>query len=515
LRLRLWDEYSTLLDKPSFLATIVRPAGFCFAYPAQPEQKLYKRVVMKIANHIVSAEQVHAGSTIYKAARRGGGYVAIQIFPFQLSEEQYRFLEEQAGLLTRAFEEQNAAIPRVLNYGRTQTDSFPFIETEWIESDSAGESNLMEPVYSIEEISRIAEQISSVLAHCEKLKLVHGHITKNSIIWHRWRKRYVLTGFRFGLTLQEGYAKKPVSLFYQKEHKKDIHDLGMVLLQLTRSALSNSSGADSFELHPSGPENKNKQTDAPGWLVTLIEKCITDNKESFQHAGEVYDYVLQHYKPSLQKDWYRSKPQQPLPASPKPSLNKRSLVSPKIFSPAWMFAKQMQGMRFVWDRQIIIGLIVAALLAGLGIFAQKRDGAKEPGDEVASDSTTTSTRTNEQSIQTKDTSFNIYPTNEPKKETPKISSATKTAASKNTDTDNLPKTEPANKDNLSSYKVRSRAYFYNEPNESTKRNAFIVHWNNAVLHQLKEEGDFIYVVFTNHEGQTSKGWLHKKDLIRL
>ncbi len=65
------------------------------------------------------------------------------------------------------------------------------------------------------------------------------------------------------------------------------------------------------------------------------------------------------------------------------------------------------------------------------------------------------------------------------------------------------------------YKVINRAYFHNEPDESTKRDAFIVHWNNATLKPLSEKNGFIYVVFTNHLGQTSKGWLQKKDLKRV
>jgi eukaryotic-like serine/threonine-protein kinase len=62
------------------------------------------------------------------------------------------------------------------------------------------------------------------------------------------------------------------------------------------------------------------------------------------------------------------------------------------------------------------------------------------------------------------------------------------------------------------YMVKGKAYFHNEPNESTRRDAFIVHWNNAVLKPLDEKNGFIYVVFTNHLGQTSKGWLRKSDL---
>ncbi|MBD0277326.1 MAG: N-6 DNA methylase, partial [Flavisolibacter sp.] len=64
------------------------------------------------------------------------------------------------------------------------------------------------------------------------------------------------------------------------------------------------------------------------------------------------------------------------------------------------------------------------------------------------------------------------------------------------------------------YKVRSKAYFYNEPDERTRRNAFIIHWNNsyATLTPLDEKNGFVYIVFTNHLGQTSRGWLRKKDL---
>ena len=65
------------------------------------------------------------------------------------------------------------------------------------------------------------------------------------------------------------------------------------------------------------------------------------------------------------------------------------------------------------------------------------------------------------------------------------------------------------------YKVKSKAYFHNKPDESTRRNAFIIHLNNAVLIPSDERNGFIYVTFTNHLGQTSKGWLLKSDLKRV
>lgn len=67
----------------------------------------------------------------------------------------------------------------------------------------------------------------------------------------------------------------------------------------------------------------------------------------------------------------------------------------------------------------------------------------------------------------------------------------------------------------SRYKVRNKAYFHNEPDAGTRREAFIVHWNNAVLKPQAEKNGFVYIVFTNHQGQVSKGWLSKSDLIEV
>ncbi|HEY1114358.1 MAG TPA: serine/threonine-protein kinase [Chitinophagaceae bacterium] len=75
-----------------------------------------------------------------------------------------------------------------------------------------------------------------------------------------------------------------------------------------------------------------------------------------------------------------------------------------------------------------------------------------------------------------------------------------------------PKEEEPASSGIGSYKVVNKAYFHNEPDESTRREAFIIHWNNAVLKPTREENGFVYVVFTNHLGQTSKGWLKKSDL---
>lgn len=78
--------------------------------------------------------------------------------------------------------------------------------------------------------------------------------------------------------------------------------------------------------------------------------------------------------------------------------------------------------------------------------------------------------------------------------------------------EDVTRTEPINSGTR--YKVISKAYFYSQPDEQTRKNTFINHWNNsyADIRPRNEKNGFIYVVFTNHLGQTSKGWLRKKDL---
>ena len=62
------------------------------------------------------------------------------------------------------------------------------------------------------------------------------------------------------------------------------------------------------------------------------------------------------------------------------------------------------------------------------------------------------------------------------------------------------------------YSVITRAYFYSQPNERTRRRVYMNHSNRVVLNPIDEKNGFIYIVYTNRRGQTTKGWLNKKDL---
>jgi eukaryotic-like serine/threonine-protein kinase len=61
----------------------------------------------------------------------------------------------------------------------------------------------------------------------------------------------------------------------------------------------------------------------------------------------------------------------------------------------------------------------------------------------------------------------------------------------------------------------SRAYFYDRPDESSRRNNYLVFANNAELTAAEEKNGFIYVVFFNTRNEITKGWLRKQDLKQM
>lgn len=65
------------------------------------------------------------------------------------------------------------------------------------------------------------------------------------------------------------------------------------------------------------------------------------------------------------------------------------------------------------------------------------------------------------------------------------------------------------------YKISSKANFYFAPDENALRNTFISAGDDKIVGALEEKNGFIYVVYINDLGYTTKGWLSKKDLTKL
>ena len=65
------------------------------------------------------------------------------------------------------------------------------------------------------------------------------------------------------------------------------------------------------------------------------------------------------------------------------------------------------------------------------------------------------------------------------------------------------------------YAVRDTTFFHNQPDERSIRKTYLDPLNNNVLNPIHDKNGFIYIVYTNQFGRTSKGWINKKDLMPL
>lgn len=62
------------------------------------------------------------------------------------------------------------------------------------------------------------------------------------------------------------------------------------------------------------------------------------------------------------------------------------------------------------------------------------------------------------------------------------------------------------------YVVVTRAYFYSTPDSNARRDIYINRYSNTILTPIDEKNGFVYVVYINKRGESTKGWLNKKDL---
>lgn len=69
--------------------------------------------------------------------------------------------------------------------------------------------------------------------------------------------------------------------------------------------------------------------------------------------------------------------------------------------------------------------------------------------------------------------------------------------------------------NFDNYKVKLKAYFYNKPDEASRRNDYLFFFNSIPLSALDERNGFIQVSFKTTRGKRYEGWLKKDDLVNV
>ncbi|MDQ3683146.1 MAG: serine/threonine protein kinase [Bacteroidota bacterium] len=308
-------------------------------------------------------------------------------------------------------------------------------------------------------------------------------------------------------------------------------------------------------------QKKEHEMNVPGWLVSAIYKCLEKKPEKrFKDGIALHDYITLNSTLTINKGEVSSQTLTSFQGENQKLLEEKEKLQGFLAEYQGLSEKMDAELKFLradleqkekelkdsldnppaytyQNSPVRNGVSKSAFFAllfltvCLGVFAAYsllKDNKSQPSSEIGSSITDTQTTNAESSEEdatgsnknlADDSNINKKRNDQKPQETSNVSE-NKTSDPLIFDTaasNSQPNGDTTSSDEvIAKYKLASKkAYFHNQPDESTRRRAFINHWNNAIVEALDEQNGFIYIIYTNSLGQTSKGWLNKKDLVEV
>src|SRR6202012_2793475 len=148
--------------------------------------------------------------SVYKGRRMGPIISAVKLLPTPIHTEDkddrnFRNFQNEVAKLQKVNEQPNPNVVKILSSGLTESGSFPFIEMEFIEGPDLEEllKPPHDPIFTIKEFLKVAEQLSGALAHCHRFNVKHGDIKSNNIKFNIRTGNYVLLDFGLAIMSDE------------------------------------------------------------------------------------------------------------------------------------------------------------------------------------------------------------------------------------------------------------------------------------------------------------------------
>lgn len=453
--------------------------------------------------------------SIYKTRRVQENVItAIKLLPTPIysespTDKHFIDFQNEVQKLKKVNEVPNPHVVKILSSGITESGSLPFIEMEFIEGPDLEEllKPPYDPVFTVKETIRVAEQLSNALAHCHKVNVKHGDVKSNNVKFNEKTGNYVLLDFGMAVMSDE---QRRTSLrqagaieFMAPEQNEgvmlfetDVYSFGIILYELLAGTvpfpLRNKSETarnrvmvDHMETPPPDllslrrhnmPDTMSQdELKVPEWLANTIYKCLEKSPgQRFRNGMELHAHIRSNNTATGHpKDWNAE--QLLLLQNQNEKLSRQNEQLQKQLEqtktappqePAWKPQENYQPQPVKHTRNWMPGTVLLIVFLACAVGAVWIYSLKSPSKQVTQD----------------------------------------TAAGKQPD-------KPAQV--IGQYKVIApRAYFHNEPDENTRREAYMIPSNDVVT-ALKASNDFIYTEFTNNRGQTSRGWIRKQDLLTL
>lgn len=274
--------------------------------------------------------------SVYKARRTGAIITAVKLLPTPIHTENeddknFRDFQNEVTKLKKVNEQPNPNVVKILASGITETGSFPFIEMEFIEGPDLEEllKPPHEPLFTIKEAIKVADQLSYALSHCHRVGVKHGDIKSNNVKFNIHTGNYVLLDFGLAVMSDE---QRRTSLrhagaieFMAPEQNEgrmlfetDVYSFGVILFELLTGTVPFSlkdSGETArnmvrlahMETHPPSilslrrqalpeswsEEKKNREMQLPEWLIETVYKCLQKKPEDrFDNGTALHEYII-------------------------------------------------------------------------------------------------------------------------------------------------------------------------------------------------------------------------------
>jgi serine/threonine protein kinase len=452
--------------------------------------------------------------SVYKGRRIGEIITAVKLLPTPIHSESpedrhFQAFQNEVNKLKRVNARPNPHVVKIMSSGITETGSLPFIEMEYVEGPDL--EDLLkpphDPVFSIMEAIRVADQLSNALSHCHQVGVKHGDVKTNNVKFNSATGNFILLDFGMSMMSDE---QRRTSLRHagavefmapeQSEGKilfqTDIYSFGIVLYELLAGTVPFplSDGSETARnrvmlAHMDTPppdllahrrqalpptwsdERKEAEMQVPEWLVNTIYICLQKKPESrFADGRVLHEYIvlrntktvlpvtdtgtllqLQQEKMHLQRE--NGELRRQLAEWSRRAEHESPVEQPRAAA-SEPYAPQEN------NSSLFYVILIAAVLAG-AFFIWYKWGRRSSAVEGQQPSRTEAAR-----IETQ-------------------------------------------------YKVlAARAYFYDQPDLSSRRDAYMVP-SADIVNATDERNGFVYAEFRNSKGQLSKGWLRKSDLVPL
>src|SRR5215204_5052561 len=448
--------------------------------------------------------------SVYKGRRIGEIITAVKLLPTPIysesaADKNFIDFQNEVQKLKKVNEFPNPNVVKILNFGISESGSFPFIEMEFIEGPDL--EDLLKPphdaVFTIKETIKISEQLSNALAHCHKVEVKHGDIKSNNVKFNLHTGNYVLLDFGLAVMSDE---QRRTSLRHagaiefmapeQNEgamlYQTDVYGFGIIMYELLAGrvpfplkdkgetarntvmvAHMEAPVPDLLELRkqnlpPNWPaEKKDHEMNVPHWLISMIYKCLEKKPENrFVNGVQLHEYICLNSTLTASKTELKGTSLDALQNENQKLLEEKEQLQNILLQYQDAYGKKEQeietlrasisneglGANTIRDRDTYIQpaapqsrgfskisfVFLLLLTLGLGAFAAYTLLFKKSYRQVATSQTSPDTAASKVPVQ--------------------------------------------NRNVIAQYKVGAdRVYFYNEPNETTRRNAYLVNSEEATI----------------------------------